>query len=99
MTKERVEYKICILTWKVAHLGEPKMICRLLPTNEKDVRLRSSRDTSKVCMNKKIATTTTSKDLATLQRYVMIYQKSLEISTISTVSKTTENFHISKGIR
>ena len=98
MTKERVEYKICILTWKVVHLGEPKMICRLLPTNEKDVKVRSSRDTSKVCMNKKIATTITSKRFSNATKIFNDLPKNLrDIDKIDSFKKQLKTFLFRKA--
>ena len=74
------------------------MICRLLQTNEKDERLRSSRDTSKVCMNKKIATTITSKRFSNATKIFNDLPKNLrDIDKIDSFKKQLKTFLFRKA--
>ena len=49
--KSRIDYKIALLTWKVVHLKQPKMLAEVVKTTNGNDRLRNGKDLNKVKIN------------------------------------------------
>ena len=48
----RIEYKICLLTWKIIHLQQPKMLAEIVSKKCANERLRNGHDTNKIDTDK-----------------------------------------------
>ena len=57
--KDRAKFKVMLLTWKVLHFNEPKILVDCVPVRKVNVALRSSEDSFLVGRLEKFENTTT----------------------------------------